>query len=47
MVYRNSHNGKEIPEFTMGQEGAPWASRFGEAVFDGSAELSKFIADHE
>ena len=47
MVYRNTHNGKEIPEFTMGQEGAPWASRFGEALFDCSAELSKFIADHE
>lgn len=46
MAYRLSHNGAEIPEFQFGQEGAPWASRFAEAVCDGSEELRKFVADH-
>jgi GH25 family lysozyme M1 (1,4-beta-N-acetylmuramidase) len=36
----------EIPVFDFGEEGAPWASRFAEAVYDGSEELDKFYADH-
>ena len=47
MAYRLSHGGAEIPEFVFGQEGAPWASRFAEAVMDGSDELAAFEADHK
>lgn len=36
-----------IPVFTVGEEGAPWASRFAEAVGDGSEELRKFLSDHK
>jgi|GEM_PF-765957 len=39
-------NPGEIPVLPFGTPEAPWASRLAEAVYDGSAELSKFTADH-
>ena len=32
MVYRQTHGGRDIPTFALGDEGAPWAARFMEAV---------------
>lgn len=46
MAYKLA-TGKDIPVFTLGSADAPWASRFAEAVMDGSAELSAFEADHK
>ena len=46
MAYKSA-TGKDIPVFTFGSADAPWASRFAEAVMDGSAELASFEADHK
>lgn len=46
MAYKAA-TGKDIPVFEFGTPEAPWASRFAEAVLDGSDELSKFEADHK
>lgn len=32
MVYKATHNGKEIPIFKLGTKAAPWATRFEEAI---------------
>lgn len=46
MAYKYA-TGKDIPVFDFGSADAPWASRFAEAVLDGSDELSKFESDHK
>ena len=46
MAYKAA-TGRDIPVFDFGSADAPWASRFAEAVYDGSDELSKFEADHK
>ena len=46
MAYKAA-TGRDIPVFDLGSADAPWASRFAEAVYDGSDELSKFEADHK
>jgi len=47
MVYRLKSGGREIPEGTIGEEGAPWMSRYLEAHGDGSSELPAFTSDHK
>lgn len=32
MVYRNTHDGREIPEFKLGTQNAPWATRLKDAI---------------
>lgn len=46
MAYKAA-TGRDIPVFDFGSADAPWASRFAEAVYDGSDELIKFEADHK
>ena len=46
MAYKAA-TGRDIPVFDFGTPDAPWASRFAEAVYDGSDELIKFEADHK
>lgn len=45
-VEARAANPNEVPVFQFGTPEAPWASRLLEAMYDGSAELSKFYADH-
>lgn len=32
MIYRNTHDGREIPEFSFGTKNAPWATRLLDAI---------------
>lgn len=39
MVYKACHDGKGIPQFALGKEGAPWATRFKSALDRGWTKI--------